>query len=79
MKIKNKDSRELAKELAQKYNLRKADYYDLVEREYDKLLELIAKIPDPNYSMEDFVGREMCFPFRWITLAVVDAKTLKMV
>ncbi len=79
MRIRNRDSRDLAKELAEKYNLHKADYYDLVERTYDGLYELIGRVPDPTYDMKDFIGREMLFPMRYLTLAVLDPKTLKRV
>lgn len=61
---------EIAKKLAGTNKLQKAEKYDLALREYDNMVELIGLVPDPNYSMTDFVGREMFFPKRWVTLAV---------
>jgi len=37
---------------------------------------LIGLVQDPNYSMNDFRGREMLFPKRWLTLTVLDAETV---
>lgn len=64
---------EIAKKLAIENKLTKADAYDLVLREFDNKVELIGFVPDPNYNMEDFRGREMLFPKRWLTLGVFDA------
>lgn len=66
------DTQEIAKKLAIVNKLLRADKYDLYLREYDNMVELIGLVPDPNYSMTDFVGREMFFPKRWLTLAVFD-------
>jgi hypothetical protein len=66
------DTQEIAKKLAIVNKLPRADKYDLYLREYDNMVELIGLVPDPNYSMTDFVGREMFFPKRWLTLAVFD-------
>lgn len=64
---------ELAKKLAIENKLPRADRYDLVLRDFDNKVELIGFVPDPNYSMDDFRGREMLFPKRWLTLGVFDA------
>ena len=67
--------RELAKKMAFNKGLPKAEKYDLVLRDYDNMVELIGLIPDPNYNMKDFEGREMLFPRRWVTLAVLPENT----
>ena len=54
--------------------LPKAYKYDLVHREFDDMVELIGLVDDPTYDMKDFVGREMLFPKRWLTLDVYDSK-----
>ena len=54
--------------------LPKAYKYDLFYREYDDMVELIGLVDDPTYDMKDFVGREMLFPKRWLTLDVYDSK-----
>lgn len=64
---------ELAKKMAIENKLPRADRYDLFLREYDNMVELIGLVPDPNYNMDDFRGREMLFPKRWLTLGVFDA------
>lgn len=64
---------ELAKKMAIENKLPRADRYDLVLRDYDNMVELIGFVPDPNYNMDDFRGREMLFPKRWLTLGVFDA------
>jgi len=67
--------RELAKRLAIENKTIQADRYDLYLREFDNKVELLGFVQDPNYNMNDFRGREMLFPKRWITLAVLDADT----
>lgn len=79
MRIRNRDSRELAKELAEKFNLQKSEHYDLVGGRSDGLYELIGLYKDPNYDIADFEGREMLFPLRWITAAVIDPRNLQPV
>lgn len=64
---------ELAKKMAIENKLPRADRYDLFLREYDNMVELVGLVPDPNYNMDDFRGREMLFPKRWLTLGVFDA------
>jgi hypothetical protein len=64
--------RTLAKTIAIKENLTKAIKYDLHYRDFDDKVELIGLIDDPNYSMNDFRGREMLFPKKWVTLTVLD-------
>lgn len=66
--------RELAKKLAQENKTIQAEKYDLFLRDYDNKVELIGLVQDPNYDMNDFRGREMLFPKRWVTLAVLDAE-----
>lgn len=63
---------EVAKKIAEKNNLVNAMKYDLHLREYDGMVELVGLIPDPTYDMKDFVGREMIFPKKWVTLEVFD-------
>ena len=65
--------RELAKKMAIEHKLPRADKYDLFLREYDNKVELIGLVQDPTHDMNDFRGREMLFPKRWVTLAVYDA------
>ena len=65
--------RELAKKMAVEHKLPRADKYDLFLREFDNKVELIGLIQDPTLNMNDFRGREMLFPKRWVTLAVYDA------
>lgn len=67
--------REVAKKLASENNLPKAYKYDLVLRDYDNKVELIGLVDDPTYDMKDFVGREMLFPRKWVTLDVLEADT----
>jgi len=65
--------RELAKKMAVEHKLPRADKYDLFLREFDNKVELIGLVQDPTLDMNDFRGREMLFPKRWVTLAVYDA------
>ena len=62
--------RELAKKMAVERKLPRADKYDLFLREFDNKVELIGLVQDPTLDMNDFRGREMLFPKRWVTLAV---------
>ena len=65
--------RELAKKLAIEKKLPRADKYDLFLREFDNMVELVGLVQDPTLNMNDFRGREMLFPKRWVTLAVLPA------
>lgn len=47
--------------------------YALYLREYDNMVELLGLVDDPNQDMKEYVGREMLFPKRWVTLDVLDA------
>lgn len=64
----------IKKLLSDNSKLTKAYKYDLFYREYDDMVELIGLVDDPTYDMKDFVGREMLFPKRWLTLDVYDSK-----
>lgn len=66
---------ELAKKLAVQNKMIRAEKYDMFFREFDNMVEIIGYVEDPNYSMEDFRGREMLFPKRWLTLGVLPAET----
>lgn len=65
---------DVIKKLVSENNIVKAEKYDLFYRDYDNMVELIGWLPDPNYDMKDFQGREMLFPKRWLTLGVFDAE-----
>jgi len=64
---------DVIKKLVSENNIVKAEKYDLFYRDYDNMVELVGWLPDPNYEMKDFQGREMLFPKRWITVGVFDA------
>jgi hypothetical protein len=66
----------VAKQLAEANpKLNKAYKYDLVMREFDNKIELIGLVDDPTYDIADFVGREMLFPKKWVTLDVFEPST----
>jgi hypothetical protein len=67
--------RELAKKLAVEFKLPRAEKYDLAYREFDDMVEVIGWMQDPTYNMNDFQGREMLFPKRWVTIGVLPAET----
>ena len=62
----------VAKQIAENMKLVKAVRYELVYRDIDDQVELIGLIDDPTYDMNDFRGREMLFPKKWVTLSVLD-------
>lgn len=66
------ETSKIAYSLAQKNGLQ-AYKYDLALREFDNKVELIGLVNDPTYDMNDFRGREMLFPKRWVTLKVFNA------
>ena len=68
--------RELAKKLAIEKKLPRADKYDLFLREFDNMVELVGLVQDPTLDMNDFRGREMLFPKRWVTIGVLPAETV---
>jgi hypothetical protein len=66
----------VAKQLAEANSkLPKAYKYDLAMREFDNKVELIGLVDDPTYNIEDFRGREMLFPKKWVTLDVLESTT----
>jgi hypothetical protein len=69
------NTRELAKKLAVEYKLPRAERYDLFLREFDNQVEVLGFVPDPTADMKDFVGKEMLFPKRWVTIGVIDGNT----
>ena len=71
----NMNIRELAKKLAVQYKLPRADRYDLFLREFDNQVEVLGWVQDPSQNMNDFRGREMLFPKKWVTLDVLDPST----
>lgn len=68
--------RDLAKRLAVEYKLPRADRYDLFLREFDKQVEVLGWMQDPSQNMNDFRGREMLFPKRWVTIGILPADTI---
>ena len=67
--------REIAKKLAVEYKLPRAEKYDLAYRDFDDMVEVIGWMQDPTYNMNDFEGREMLFPKRWVTIGVLPSET----
>jgi hypothetical protein len=67
--------RELAKKLAVEYKLPRADRYDLYLRDFDNMVEVLGWVQDPSADMNDYRGREMLFPKRWVTIGVLSART----
>jgi len=75
LKKENMNTREIAKSLAVKYRMPRADRYDLFLREFDNKVEVIGWMQDPSADMREYEGREMLFPKRWVTIGVLDADT----
>ena len=71
----NMNIREIAKKLAVEYKLPRADRYDLHLREFDNKVEVLGWVQDPTADMNDYRGREMLFPKRWVTIGVLPAGT----
>jgi hypothetical protein len=64
--------REIAKKVAVEHKLPRAERYDLAYREFDDMVEVLGWMQDPTYDMNDFQGREMLFPKRWVTIGVLS-------
>lgn len=71
----NMNIRELAKKLAVEFKLPRADRYDLFLREFDNMVEVLGWVQDPTADMNDYRGREMLFPKRWVTIGVLPEET----
>ena len=67
--------REIAKRVAIEYRLPRADRYDLYLRQYDNMVEVLGWMQDPSADMNDYRGREMLFPKRWVTIGVLPENT----
>ena len=64
--------REIAKKLAIDNRLPRADRYDLYLRDFDGMVEVLGWMQDPTADMNDYRGREMLFPKRWVTNGVLS-------
>jgi hypothetical protein len=73
LKRETMNIREIAKRVAIEYRLPRADRYDLYLRQYDNMVEVLGWMQDPSADMNDYRGREMLFPKRWITIGVLPA------
>ena len=73
LKRETMNIREIAKRVAIEYRLPRADRYDLYIRQYDNMVEVLGWMQDPSADMNDYRGREMLFPKRWITIGVLPA------
>lgn len=71
----NVNTSKIAKQFAEDNAYPKAYKYDLSLREFDNKIELIGMVDDPTYNIDDFRGREMLFPKKWVTLDVLDYNT----
>lgn len=67
--------REIAKKVAIDNRLPRADRYDLFLRNFDDMVEVLGWMQDPSADMNDYRGREMLFPKRWVTIGVLPAST----
>lgn len=67
--------REIAKKLAVEHKLPRADRYDLFLRDFDGMVEVLGWVQDPTANMNDYRGREMLFPKRWVTIGVLPEET----
>ena len=72
LKKENMNIREIAKRVAIEYRLPRADRYDLYLRQYDNMVEVLGWMQDPSADMNDYRGREMLFPKRWVTIGVIS-------
>lgn len=60
---------EAAKSKYSGYNITDTSIY---YREYDKVFEILGLVPDPTVDPNDFRGREILFPKKWVTLNTVS-------
>lgn len=67
--------RDIAKKLAVEHQMPRAERYDLFLREFDNSVEVLGFVQDPTINLNDYVGREMLTPKRWVTIGVVPATT----
>ena len=75
LKKETMNIREIAKKLAIEYRLPRADRYDLYLRDFDGMVEVLGWMQDPTADMNDYRGREMLFPKRWVTIGVISGDT----
>lgn len=67
--------RDIAKKLAIQNGYARAEKYDLFLRDIDGMVEVIGLVQDPTIDLQDFEGREMLIPKKWVTLGVVPETT----
>jgi hypothetical protein len=66
------NTQKIAKQIAISLGLPRSYEYDLYYREGDAMVEVLGLVDDPTYNINDFRGREMLFPKKWVTLDVID-------
>jgi hypothetical protein len=75
LKKETMNIREIAKRIAVEFKLPRADRYDLYLRDFDGMVEVLGWMQDPTANMNDYRGREMLFPKRWVTIGVISGDT----
>jgi len=45
-------------------------------REYDNVFEILGLVSDPTVDPNDFRGREILFPKKWVTLNTISLEEL---
>ena len=65
---------EIAKAIAEYYNMPKADKYKAVHREFDDAWEIIGLVDDPNVKQEDVLKEKIAWPKAWVTVGVIPSK-----
>lgn len=67
--VMRKITEQIKNKYCSKYNIYDIDQF---HRDYDDSYEIVGKIDDPTLNMNDFSGRELLFPKKWVTLEVVN-------
>lgn len=55
------------------YNITDASIY---YRDCDNVFEILGLVPDPTVDANDFRGREILFPKRWVTLDTITMEEI---
>jgi len=64
-------SDKIVENLKSKYSSYNIAEFALFHRTYDDSYEILGLISDPTIEPQEFFGREILFPKKWVTLDVV--------
>ncbi len=72
-----KKENDIAKRVADYYNMPSADKYKISYRDFDNVIEILGLVDDPSCNVTEYESEHIPVPKMWLTLGTFSAnKTL---